>query len=368
MLKIAFRARSLRDNLELFDLLTERDRPMIALAMGEFGLMSRVLAGKFGAFLTFASVRAESATAPGQPTLADLRDLYRFRSITPDTALFGVIGHPVAQSLSPLVHNAGFDAARADAVYLPLPVAPGWEPLKATLGALTDHESLRFEGASVTHPHKENALRFAREHSWFIAPAAETAGAVNTIAGTNAANTDTLAIAGAVRDAGLTGGRALVLGAGGAARAAVTALLNAGWSVAVANRTPDRARALATELGADWAYDGHDEVARANLVVNATPVGMTAGPAPADSPVSSEALEHRAGSDLVVFDTVYNPLDTPLLLAARAAGLRTIDGAEMFVRQAAMQLEIWTGKPAPLELYRRIVRDTLTASTANQDP
>src|SRR5690606_19726454 len=122
VLKIAYRARSLRDNIDLFELLASRDRPTIALGMGEFGLMSRVLAGKFGGFLTFAGVRARGATAPGQQSLRELLDLYRFRSIGPQTRVYGVIGYPVAQSLSPSIHNAGFEALGHDGVYLPLPI------------------------------------------------------------------------------------------------------------------------------------------------------------------------------------------------------------------------------------------------------
>jgi len=115
VVKVAFRARSLRDNLELFDILREAPKPTIALGMGEFGLMSRVLAPKFGGFLTFASLRKESVTAPGQPTVRELLDMYRFRSIGKRTRVYGVIGWPVGHSMGPLIHNAGFEAVPAAA-------------------------------------------------------------------------------------------------------------------------------------------------------------------------------------------------------------------------------------------------------------
>ena len=358
VLKIAFRARSLRDNLECFDLLAERDRPMIALAMGEFGLMSRVLAGKFGAFLTFASVRDESATAPGQPTIADLLGRYRFRAIGGRTALYGVIGHPVAHSLSPAVHNAGFESVGHDGVYLPLPVAPGYEPFKATLHALTDHDELGFAGASVTLPHKEHAARFAREEGWPLDADARDLAAANTIAGERVLNTDTNAIADAVAEHCPGATRALVLGAGGAARAAAWTLREAGWSVAIWNRTTERAQTLARELGVRATGDIYSAIVDARLIVNATPVGMTGGPAPGETPIPDDLLL-SSPDDAVVFDTVYTPLETPLLRRAREIGRKTIGGAEMFVRQAALQFQEWTGAPAPEDLFERITRESL---------
>jgi 3-dehydroquinate dehydratase/shikimate dehydrogenase len=358
VLKIAFRARSLRDNLECFDLLAERDRPTIALAMGEFGLMSRLLAGKFGAFLTFASVRDESATAPGQPTIADLLNRYRFHSIGGRTRVYGVIGHPVAHSLSPAVHNAGFEHASHDGVYLPLPVAPGWEPFKATLHALTDHRELGFAGASVTLPHKEHAVRFASEEGWRLDADARDLGAANTIADERVLNTDTNAIAAAVGEHCEGATRALVLGAGGAARAAAWTLREAGWDVTIWNRTAERGQALAEELGVRAADDIYSAVVDARLIVNATPVGMTGGPAPGETPLPDDLLT-SSPEGTVVFDTVYTPLETPLLKRARELGRKTINGAEMFVRQAALQFQEWTGSPAPEELFERTVREAL---------
>ncbi|MCH7791522.1 MAG: type I 3-dehydroquinate dehydratase, partial [Planctomycetes bacterium] len=183
--KVAFRARSLRDNLELFDLPAQQGRPTIALGMGEFGTLSRVLAPKFGGFLTFASLRPAEATAPGQPTVDELLNLYRFREIGPGTRVYGVMGHPLGHSLSPRVHNAGFAQRGIDAVYLPMPIVGAPDPetsyasFKATLGELVDHTGLDFEGASVTLPHKHNLVRFARERGWTIDATAEAIGAGN---------------------------------------------------------------------------------------------------------------------------------------------------------------------------------------------
>lgn len=404
VLKIAWMARSLRDNLEILDLVAERDRPMIALAMGAAGLMSRVLAPKFGAFLTFASVRPAAVTAPGQPTIEDLLTTYRFRAINPATRVYGVIGWPVEHSLSPLVHNAGFGALDPDGpgfngVYLPLLVAPEWEPLKATLGALVDHERLDFAGGSVTIPHKEHALRFARERSqegWVVDRIATIAGAVNTLvrldgpavrAGAASApsarwlatNTDAPAVAACARSAlgdNLAGRRIAIIGAGGAARAAAAGLAEAGANVSLLNRTMEKCGRLAAELNVALATAGLeappisaapiDDLERTSwdMIINCTPVGMRGGPAPDSLPLDESILD-RIGPDTVVFDTVYTPRLTPLLRAARERGLRTIEGANMLVHQAEAQFQLWTGRGSPEGLFARIVRERLNADSGN---
>ncbi len=260
VLKIAYRARSLRDNLELFDLLAEAERPMIALAMGPFGLLSRVLAPKFRGFITFASLRPQAATAPGQPTVHELLDLYRFRAIGARTRVYGVIGYPVEHSISPAVHNAGFEAAGADAVYLPLPVPPEYEHFKATLGAMIDHPRLDFCGCSVTLPHKEHLVRFAREEAgagaqpWEIDEATRASGAANTLVigrdepgraeRFGVLNTDAPAGAAClVEELGTLAGRRVgLLGAGGVARSIACGLLSAG-----AHALPDQVAAQAQQ-------------------------------------------------------------------------------------------------------------------------
>lgn len=381
--KIAYRARSLRDNLELFDLLAGRDRPTIALGMGEFGLLSRVLAPKFGGFLTFASLRDSTVTAPGQPRISELVDLYRFRSIGPATRVYGVVGWPVGHSLSPHVHNAGFTALGIDAVYLPLPIAAAegdadapFESLKATLGELVDHRRLDLCGCSVTIPHKEGVLRLARESGWEIDPLATAIGAANTLTlerGPDGSpslarvmNTDAAAardaLAAAVGE--LAGKRVAVIGAGGAARAVAAGLLGAGASVVVASRRRARADAMAAALSTN--LDAGQRLVTAELaglpslgceaVVNCTPAGMAGGPAPDESPVPEG---HLKGECRVVMDTVYSPLETPLLRVARAAGCTVVDGLGMFVRQAEAQFLIWTGERPPVGLFERVARREL---------
>lgn len=403
VVKVAITARSIRDNLELFDLLADggAGRPTIAMAMGRFGLMSRVLAPKFGGFLTYASLRAASATAPGQPMVRELLDVYRFESITPRTKVFGLIGWPVEHSFSPLIHNAGFDAlspeedstamheAGFDGVYLPLPVPPEWEHFKATLSALIDHPRLDFSGCSVTVPHKQHLVRFARERidgpcdgaNWTIDELSRRCGAANTLTlrrdrggcviEAAVTNTDAAAAAACLRSAlgSLTAARVAIVGAGGVSRAIAAGLLADGAIVSVHNRTREAANRLVEELLAKG--EGTSGQLRAaeiedlyrgsfDAIVNATPVGMKGGPDPAGTPLTIDRIIRgvRTGAP-VVFDTVYNPLQTPLLREAMRAGLRTLDGLGMFVEQAAGQFAAWTGHAAPRGLFDRICREEL---------
>lgn len=366
VIKFAWKARSLRDNVQAFEMLERKIKPAIVLCMGEQGLASRVLAKKFGALLTFASLDQSSGTAPGQPTLRDLKHRYRWDKLRRDTAVFGVIGHPVGHSLSPHIHNAGFDAVDHNAVYLPMPIPPEYEHFKATVGEWLGYAPLDFQGASVTIPHKQNLLRFVREHHGEIEPLAARIGVANTLARCHdgslyACNTDYAAALDSVCHAlriersELSGRKVAVLGAGGAARAIVAGFADAGASVTVYNRTLERAEQLAADFGdlSEIQAATLDTVGDldAEVFINATSVGMH--PHVDGCPVPDEMPAFKPG--VVVFDTIYNPRQTKLLAMAKAAGCITVEGTEMFVRQAATQFELWTGKAAPLEVFRRVM-------------
>jgi 3-dehydroquinate dehydratase/shikimate dehydrogenase len=161
--KVVWLARSIRDNIEAFELLQHRQKPTIALCMGEAGLISRVLAKKFGAFLTFSSLRDESGTAPGQVTIADMKRLYRWDALNTKTKVYGVVGSPIMHSMSPAIHNAAFEQVGHDGVYLPLLVQEGYESFKAFMESFLAFAPLDLSGLSVTIPHKENALRYLKE-------------------------------------------------------------------------------------------------------------------------------------------------------------------------------------------------------------
>jgi len=358
--KIVWTARTVRDNLEAFEILRHRGKPTIALCMGESGLLSRILAPKFGAFLTFASPKAGAGTAPGQVSLREMIELYRFRSIGPGTAVYGVVGHPVSHSLSPHVHNAAFAREGIDAVYVPLPVAPGYESFKAFMETLGRDEHLDLRGVSVTLPHKQNAHRYLVESGGELSEIAAATGAVNTIALSRdggqlklrGTSTDHAAILHCVRTglgaADLAGVEIAVIGAGGTGRTAVAALTHAGASVTIYNRTLDRAQALAAELKATAKPLAELPGSTCRVFVQTTSVGM----APDHDDSAWGGKLPPLGRGCVAFDTVYTPMTTAFLRQAAEAGAVTVPGIEMFAHQAGAQFAFWTGFEVPLHVFR----------------
>ncbi|MBU6413310.1 MAG: type I 3-dehydroquinate dehydratase [Planctomycetes bacterium] len=373
VLKVAYRARSLRDSLELLDLCREADSPTIALGMGEYGTLSRILAPKFGGFLTFASLAAQSATAPGQPTLSELTDLYRFRSIKPSTRVYGIIGSPVSHSLSPKVHNAGFELLKQDAVYVPLPIAASddleasYISFKATMWDLIHHSHLNFCGASVTLPHKENLVRLARAEKWKLDTISDVSGSANTLVvdRSNPAfprcsvfNTDVRAVSELLDPHGvaMSGGaghsgrpKALVIGAGGVGRAIAHGLARDNCHVTIANRTIDKAQAIVNSIALsgfpNHARSAYLETIKAegfHFIIQCTSVGMV-GPNQDQTPVSPEFWNNAGNA--AVLETIYTPRETPFVKDALAAGCRVHYGRDMFILQALAQMMLWVPDP-----------------------
>ena len=371
--KVVWMSRTIRDNVEAFEILQHRQKPTIALCMGEAGIISRVLAKKFGGFLTFASLDRDSATAPGQVSIHDMKRLYRWDAIGPATKVYGVVASPVMHSMSPAIHNASFDATGYDGVYLPMLVNPGYESFKAFMESFLAFGPLHLSGLSITLPHKENALRYLKEKGADVEELAERIGAVNTIIverRLRGLNTDYAAILDSITEKlditreQLAEYRVAVIGAGGTGRTAVAALAHYGATVVVYNRTKERADELAAE------FDGRiGKVVSARLeklcdscchiYINTTSVGMY--PDVDQSPLGDNPPKFT--SDTVVFDTIYNPMKTKLLEQAEASGARTIGGVEMFVRQAAAQFEAWTGLQAPQDVMRRTIEQRLSQAT-----
>ena len=412
--KIAWRARSVRDNLEAFELLRNQSKPTIALCMGPFGIASRVLAPKFGGFLTYARPDGEMGTAPGQLTVEELTHVYPFQNITQATKIFAVAGWPVEHSLSPLLHNAAFAATQFNGAYVPLAIPSEWEHFKASLGEMSASPILNLRGVSVTIPHKEHALRWCKQQAGGTDVVSEWCGAANTIifshaGATHAFNTDApaavaaLAVALGMNDhvsAALASGDAiehsatttkilivaadknseesqilhqwrqqhvLVLGAGGAARAVIAGLALTGAQVTIANRTHDKAAQLAKLFNARAIHGSHqsrvDAVALEHIsaqsftaIVNCTSAGMTGSGAESIDPLPA-ALQIQTG--MIVMDTVYRPRETPLLQRARAAGAVVVDGTEMFLRQAALQFALFTKE--------QIVSETATGNVPQKN-
>jgi len=372
--KIVWTARNIRDNLEAFELLKTRQRPTIALCMGEAGMISRVLTKKFGGFLSYAALENGGGTAPGQISISDMKKLYRWDALSSSTKVYGVVGSPIMHSMSPAIHNAGFDAVGYDGIYLPMLVEPGWESFKAFMETFVPFEGLDLSGLSVTIPHKENALRYLKEKGAEVEELAEAIGAVNTIVIDRSGkeqklrgfNTDYAAILDSItakmgieRDE-LENFRVAVIGAGGTGRTAVAALAHYGATIVVYNRTKERADALAKE------FDGRSgKVVSArmeklcdsccHIFINTTSVGMW--PKVNESPIGDRPPKFE--SETVVFDTIYNPMKTKFLQQAADAGAKTIGGVEMFVRQAGGQFEAWTGKEAPAAVMREVIEARL---------
>ncbi len=355
--KVVCTAETLADNLAVLELLKtvaqEVSLPLVALAMGEPGVPSRLLSLPAGGVFTFGAATESEATAPGQITARSLQDLYRLPALNANTRVYGVAGDPIHSSLSPLMLNTAFAAAKLDAIYLPLKTANAEELFRVA-------RELPLAGFSVTMPLKQDVLPLLDE----VDAIAQNMGAVNTVQCTpdgqfRGSNTDVAGIIEPLQKRiDLRGARVLVLGAGGAARAAVFGCVERGAAVSICNRTMETAQALATEAGAQAIERGQLASTRFDVLINATPAGMQGNL----SELPLEEAELNAG---IVFDLVYNPMETPLLTLARARGLVTIPGVEMFVHQGARQFEIWTGQRAPVEIMQEAVLNTL-ATRATQ--
>lgn len=338
MRKVAVAGARATDCLRIRSLLARPGPALAAFCMGETGRLSRILARAWGSAATYGAA-GDVAGAPGQLPVAELDEVYREDSLGPETRLVGLLGHPVAHSLSPRIHNAAFRHLGLDWVYLPLESPDAGDGLRTA-------QELHFRGLSVTLPHKEAVLEHVTRRDGMVS----RVEAVNTVVLEGAAvigwNTDVEAALEPLRSVmRLSGARAAILGTGGAARALAHGLRAAGAEVAVFGRRGERARRLAQEVGgAGGALEevqGHPQ----DLLVNATPVGMW--PEVARVPVPAAWV--HAG---VVYDLVYNPRPTRLLREAARAGSATLDGTAMFLAQAAAQFRIFTGEDAPEAVMR----------------
>ena len=355
--KTAYQAKHINDCFDAFDILREYGDKAIAICMGRFGIISRIIAKKLNAFLTFASIAEDQATAEGQLTIEKMKNLYRYDSINSDTELFGVIADPVEHSISPAVLNACFAAEKMNKVYLPLLVTDGQAGFDEFLDSITARVWLNFRGFSITIPHKVSALEYSQKKGEYIEPVAIQIGAVNTLViGVNERitgfNTDYAGAMNALTEAmgtkkPLYNKIAAVIGAGGAARAIVAGLVDAGAKVTIYNRTVSKAQELAEDFKCRFAALEKIEETDAQIIVNCTSVGMY--PKIEASPVPAKYLK----PSMVVFDTVYNPLETLLLKQANQADAKTVMGSEMFIGQAAEQFKLFTHKDCPMDVLRK---------------
>jgi len=363
--KLVYTANHIEDCFEAFDLLHQTSGERIVFCMGKAGLISRIIAKKLNCFVTYGCVDEKSATAPGQLTVKQLKKLYRWASINEETELYGVIGSPVAHSLSPVVHNACFVKMRANKLYLPLLVEGGKGEFDRFMKSVLNRKWLGFRGFSVTIPHKQNALNYVRENAGFVEPIAEKIGAANTVlvgpdGKLGAYNTDyTGALDAIISAMGISKGDlkevpVTVIGAGGAARAIVAGLSDAGAKITIYNRTVEKAERLAKKFNCDFAPLNDLPKLSAKLIINSTSIGMY--PDMDATPLPQKCIR----KDMVVFDTVYNPAETFLLKQAKEAGAKTVGGLEMFVNQALAQFKLFSGQTANGKLMRKTIRNCLS--------
>jgi 3-dehydroquinate dehydratase/shikimate dehydrogenase len=310
------------------------------LAPGELdvaGALSRMLPAKFSGAWTYAG-----AAAPGQFSVTDMVSRFHVHTTTAATRVFGIAGAPLSHSASPAMHNAAFHAAGLDAVFVPVETADADELRELA-------EALGFDGLAVTAPLKSRVLTFATPDA-----DAQAIGAANTLKRTTDGWAATNFDAPAFREplepfaSDLAGQRAVVIGAGGAARAAVSELTKLGAVVEVSARQVAHARALAAEFGAG--VTAFPPTGSAALIVNATPIGTRSGHTA--SPVIAGTVTASTAYDLV-----YNPEQTTFLTDARSAGARTIGGLAMLVAQARRQFEWWTGQTVPPAVFEHAARE-----------
>ncbi len=334
VVKIAIATSRLRDTLPLFAWGREHSaRGVVALGMGIAGIATRILAARTGSAWTYAG----DGWAPGQIPASRLLGEFRYREVTNATALYGVVGRPIAHSLSPALHNAAFTAERTDAVYLPLEAADEDDFLAfaAAMGVA---------GASVTAPFKVALAAHAT-----LDETASRVGALNTLVrtpdGWAGTNTDVDGFLAPLHGRlPLGGARAAVLGTGGASRAVALALGRRGARVTVYGRDVQRAvnvAALADGAAAPWPPPPGSW----DLLVNATPVGTA--PRLDESPLPGARMDGA-----LVYDLVYNPRVTRLLRDAAADGCDTVGGLEMLVAQAQAQQLFWTGRRPDAAIMR----------------
>jgi 3-dehydroquinate dehydratase/shikimate dehydrogenase len=361
--KIATRARSATDALAIFRLLDRAQaegKRLIALAMGEHGLITRLMGPVRGSFLTYGSLSRGAESASGQVTCEQMRRLYRIDRVSESTQITGIIGHPVSHSASPAMHNRAFEACGLDFIYIPMEVDDPVAFFKRFIRPASREIAWNLRGLSVTIPHKTAIIDLIDE----IDETARGAGAVNTLViegdRVKGYNTDVEgAIAPLLSAGSLEGEHIAVIGAGGAARAVLYGLVSHGARVSLFARDVKKARAIADSLEGlrIERIDSIDNISSsaASVLINTTPVGMR-GHSEGESPVPYEAFEDIS----LAYDLVYNPLETRFLKEAQGAGCKTISGIEMLVAQAALQFELWTGRRPSIELLRDAALERLT--------
>ena len=346
--KIVTTATSLHDNVVMMKFLEKQSDKysLVGMCMGEQGVISRVLSVRAGSVFTFAAVSPEERTAPGQVTAQELRDTYRIDQVDAATRVYGVVGDPISHSLSPAMMNAAFRRENVNGVYVALHA-------KALKDLMSCVREIPIHGLSITMPYKEAIVPYLDNTDTHTSKI----GACNTVVRAQDGklygfNTDAAAVVRTLESRlTLEGAKILVLGAGGAARAAVFGLKERGSEVWIMNRSAAPAQKLARQAKARTIKRADLKKQAFDVIINATPVGLGN---PRETPLNEGEINAK-----IVFDMVYDPRETRLMALAKARGTQVVPGLEMFVHQGARQFEIWTGKPAPWDEMLRAASSTL---------
>ena len=333
---------------KLLDTAAKNEGRVIPIAMGEAGKWTRILGPAYGAAMTYAALDAGDETAPGQISAADLLNVFRVTELDRETLVHGIIAGNTTYSISPWMHNAAFKAAGMNRVFVPLQVRDLDTFIRQMVRRSSRELNLNLEGFSVTNPHKQTIIPHLDE----LGDSARAIGAVNTVKFDGdrliGYNTDAPGFIAPLKAAlgDLHSARVAVAGAGGAARACIYALKQAGADVAVFARDIAKAGPLGEEFQVPVERLGNVKLRSGfDVLVNTTPLG-TSGETVNEAIATAEEL---AGMKLI-YDLVYNPAETRLIHEAKQAGVPAIGGLEMLIAQGAEQFEIWTGQKAPIEV------------------
>jgi 3-dehydroquinate dehydratase / shikimate dehydrogenase len=344
IIKIVTYARDLDDNLKMFELIKRaksENQKLIGLCMGNLGEISRILSPLFGGYLTFGSLEVGMESAPGQITATNLKDIYRVNAERADFKIYGLIGNPVSKSLGYLVHNRAFQEKSSPDIYVSFLI----DNVENFFNSFKDF----FSGLSVTMPAKEQIIPLLSR----VDKTAKKIGAVNTVVKEGVDwvgyNTDCSAAISALEACtSLQSKNILIIGSGGTAKAIGFGVKEKGGQLTITyNKNKERGESLAKELGCELVHVREAGTLSIDILINCSPVGMS--PNVNETPFLARDLKEG----MVVFDSVYNPLETKLLREAKTAGCTVIPGIELFINQAALQFKIWTGKTAPIEIMRR---------------
>lgn len=360
--KIAVKTDDITDAIPVWQLLKKvkaKDKEIIPIAMGESGKWTRILGLAYGAFMTYASLDAEKATAPGQVTAKDLHEIYRAKELNEKTEVYGILGSNTSVSMSPYIHNTAFKFHKLNSVFLPLQVHNLDEFIKRMVKLETREIDINFKGFAVTIPHKQSIIK----HLDYLDETAEKIGAVNTVkiidGKFHGFNTDANGFIKPLKNiyGDLNGAKVALLGAGGSARACLYALQKNGAEVTIFARDVEKSQALSDEFGVEIKEfpTSTDEIGSTyDIIINSTPLGMR-GKAEGQTPLTSNQMK---GAKLA-YDLVYIPQETQFLKEAQLANVQTIGGLEMLLSQAVEQQRIWTNLQTPLDEIREIVLSKL---------